>query len=352
MTLFHKLFAFTILVTFLVSCGNKSTNPNDYFGIMIQDEKKSYTTQDAIQVTLQNKKNKTIESVSYSLGDNTTDISVENTTQTIPLTNQKMGIQSLKASITAEGESYTISKEITITALETPKIYGYNILETYPHDINAFTQGLEFKNDTLYESTGQRGKSSLRKTSYQTGEVLKNVTVPNQFFAEGITILNDKIYQLTWQRNTGFVYDLASMEKSSSFVYGESKEGWGLCNDGEKLFKSDGTEKIWTLDPDTLAEKDHIQIYTNKSKIPRVNELEWVDGKIYANIWKQDAIAIVNPNSGAVEGVINLKGLQEKVTQHETLDVLNGIAYKGEPNILYVTGKHWDKLFKIEVVEE
>ena len=135
-------------------------------------------------------------------------------------------------------------------------------------------------------------------------------------------------------------------------MYGASKEGWGLCNNGTAIYKSDGTEKIWTLNSNTLAEESYIELYTNTSKIPKVNELEWVDGKIYANIWQKDAIAIVNPINGAVEGVIDMKGLQAQVTQHETLDVLNGIAYKGEPNILYVTGKNWDKLFKIEVVEK
>ena len=132
-------------------------------------------------------------------------------------------------------------------------------------------------------------------------------------------------------------------------MYGKSKEGWGLCNNGEKIFKSDGSQKIWQLNSNTLAEEEYIEIYTNTSKIDSVNELEWVEGKIYANIYQKDAIAIVNPNTGAVEGVINLKGLKDKVTQHKSLDVLNGIAYKGEKNILYITGKNWDKLFKIEI---
>ena len=173
----------------------------------------------------------------------------------------------------------------------------------------------------------------------------------DQFFGEGLTVLKDKIYQLTWQKKTGFIYDLATMEQTGTFVYGSSAQGWGLCNDGEILYKSDGTEKIWTLNPSTLAEQDYIEIYTHQSKIKNVNELEWVDGKIYANIYQKDAIAIVDPASGAVEGVINLKGLQDQVTQHQELDVLNGIAYKGEPGILYVTGKNWDKLFKIRIVE-
>ena len=139
------------------------------------------------------------------------------------------------------------------------------------------------------------------------------------------------------------------MKKTGTFVYGKSKEGWGLCNDGSKIYKSDGTQKIWTLDPNTLAEIDYIELYTDTSKIPKVNELEWVNGKIYANIYERDAIAIVDPTNGAVEGVIDLSDLKSKVTQHKDLNVLNGIAYKGEENILYITGKNWDALFKIEI---
>jgi len=346
----YKLLVLTLLVSFFVSCGNESDNHNDYFSVSIKDAKKSYKTSDNLQVSIQNKKNKTIESISYTLDGQSVVVSEDNSEKNIQLTNQKMGKRNLTAEIKADGSNYTVSKEIIITATQTPKLYGYTVLESYPHDIDAFTQGLEFENDTLYESTGQLTKSTLRKTNYETGEVLKNQKLEDQYFAEGITVLNDKIYQLTWQRNTGFIYDLNSFNKTGSFVYGASKEGWGLCNDGSNIYKSDGTEKIWTLNSNTLAEESYIEIYTNTSKIPEVNELEWVEGKIYANIWKRNAIAIVNPANGAVEGVIDMKGLQAQVTQHETLDVLNGIAYKGEPNILYVTGKNWDKLFKIEVV--
>src|SRR5699024_8004562 len=154
------------------------------------------------------------------------------------------------------------------------------------------------------------------------------------------------------RENTGFIYDLGNMEQTGTFVYGKSKEGWGLCNDGKNIYKSDGTEKIWTLNPNTLAAIDYIEIFTNTSRILSVNELEWVEGKIYANVYQQGSVAIINPKNGAVEGIIDLQDLKDQVTQHPKLDVLNGIAYKGEPNILYVTGKNWDKLFKLEVVEK
>lgn len=348
----RKLFILTLLFSFLLSCGNDTKNANDLFAISIKDGQKSFKTSEVLSVSIQNKKNKAIETVAYSMDGVPVNEAKDASEKTINLEGLKMGKRILTAQIGADGETYTISKEITITASKAPTFYGYKIIETYPHDQTAFTQGLEFENDTLYEGTGKKKQSTLRKVDYKTGNVLKKEILGDQYFGEGITILNDKVYQLTWQEKTGFIYDLNTFEKKGTFVYGKSEEGWGLCNDGSKIYKSDGTEKIWTLNANTLAEEGYIELYTNDSKIPKVNELEWVEGKIYANVWQREAIAIINPSNGAVEGVINLKGLQAQVTQHSELDVLNGIAYNGEPNMLYVTGKYWDTLFKIEVVKQ
>jgi glutamine cyclotransferase len=189
----------------------------------------------------------------------------------------------------------------------------------------------------------------LRKVNYKTAEVINNVNLTNQYFGEGLTILNDKLYQLTWRENTGFIYDVNTLEKTGIFKYGKSKEGWGLCNDGISLYKSDGTDKIYTLDATNFTEQSHIEAYTNNGKIASLNELEWINGKIYANIYQRNGVAIINPKNGAVEGVIDFSPLKEKVTQHPKLDVLNGIAYNPETNTIFVTGKEWDKLFEVEV---
>jgi glutamine cyclotransferase len=186
---------------------------------------------------------------------------------------------------------------------------------------------------------------------FKNGKVIKNVDLDRSYFGEGITVLNNKLYQLTWRRGTGFVYNPNTLERISSFKYGKSKEGWGLCNDGKQLYKSDGTEAIWTLNPETLIEEDYIQVYTNKGKIGQLNELEWINGKIYANIYQRNGVAIINPKTGAVEGVIDFSPLKKLVTQHPKLDVLNGIAYNSKTNTIFVTGKNWDKLFEIEIIE-
>jgi glutamine cyclotransferase len=344
---FYNVLIPTLLMLFLSSCGNNSEEKKDAFSLEIENSKKTYTTEDALTISLNNKKNIETDSIVYFLNKDRVEVSGN----TLTLSGKKLGEKTLTAKIYSDGEEYEASQKITILSSIKPKLYTYKILETYPHDINAYTQGLEFENDTLYESTGQYKESSLRKTDYKTGEVLQKVTLADQYFGEGLTILNNKIYQLTWRENTGFIYNLKTMEQTGTFVYGQSKEGWGLCHDAENnIYKSDGTDKIWTLNSNTLAEKDYIEIFTNTSKINSVNELEWVEGKIYANVYQQGSIAIIDPSNGAVEGVIDLTDLKDKVTQHDKLDVLNGIAYKGEPNILYITGKNWDILFKVEIL--
>lgn len=351
-----KLFNLLILtsIAFLyVSCDEEKVSSQDLFEVTIQDKKETYTNKDSFYASVINKKNTAIDSVVYKFNAERMSRANSLKNTSFSLNNQKLGVRTLHAIVYSKGKAHDVSTKFTILSSIVPKLYTYTILETYPHDNTAYTQGLEFNGDDLYESTGQYKKSTLRKTNHETGEVLENKALEDHYFGEGLTILNNKIYQLTWQNKLGFIYQLDTMEKTGSFIYGKSKEGWGLCNDGTTIYKSDGTQKIWSLDANTLAEEDYIEIYTNTSKIKSVNELEWVDGKIYANIYLKDAVAIVNPENGAVEGVIDFTSLKEQVTVTKKDDeVLNGIAYKGEENILYVTGKNWDKLFKVEIVEK
>ncbi|WP_412985364.1 glutaminyl-peptide cyclotransferase [Pontimicrobium sp. IMCC45349] len=343
---FHKLLIVTFLSLILSACGSKTEKKKNNFSIQINNNEKLISNNSTLNISLKSKDNalKT-DDVTYTLNGNPV-------TNGINLSNTRLGNHTLKATISYGGETEVISKSFTLVNQHQPKIYTYKILNEYPHDITSYTQGLEFFNGDLYESTGQYGESKLRKVNYKTAEVLQNINLESSFFGEGLTILNNNVYQLTWQENTGFVYDLETFEKKSTFKYGKSIEGWGLCNDGTQLYKSDGTEKIWILNPNTLAEESYIEAYTNKGKLNYLNELEWIDGKIYANRYYKDGVAIINPKNGAIEGVIDFRNLRNKVTQHPGLDVLNGIAYNPETKTLFVTGKRWDKLFEVEIIEK
>lgn len=341
---------FFCCITFCVlftSCKNREPEKPS-FSLIIHEAKPSFTPDEKLIVSIKNITEKKVDSIVYFIDQKQLGVTNIYDNFSVSLENQKLGLRKLHATVYFEKKEETVVKDILLLATEAPKLYGYRIIQEYPHDIDAYTQGLEFFNDILYESTGQYGKSSLRKTNYQTGEILQKIDLDRAYFGEGITILNNKIYQLTWKENTGFIYDVNTLEKTGSFVYSKSPEGWGLCNDGKTIYKSDGTDKIWTLNPNNLTEESFIEIYTNTSRIKSVNELEWIDDKIYANIYQQNAIAIINPQNGAVEGVIDLSDLQKKVKQHQFLDVLNGIAYKKESNTLFITGKNWNKLFEIE----
>jgi glutamine cyclotransferase len=263
------------------------------------------------------------------------------------LSNQKLGNQTIKALVYFEGQNIDITSGFSIYASEAPKVLNYKIINTYPHDIKAYTQGFEFYNGLLLEGTGQYKESTLRKTDFKTGKVTEQIKLEDKYFGEGITVLKDKIYQLTWKEKTGFVYDAKTFKLEKTFPY--EMDGWGITNDGEKLYMSDGSEKIYILNPETLKVEDYINVYTNGAKIEAVNELEWVNGKIWANVYQKDAIAIINPKNGSIEAIINLSELKNKVTKHAEIDVLNGIAYNPATKTYFVTGKNWDKVFEITV---
>ncbi|WP_308993614.1 glutaminyl-peptide cyclotransferase [Mariniflexile litorale] len=332
------------LSTLIISCGSNTGQNKSDFTIKTNAIKGNISNNETLNLSVENKKNHIIDSISYTLNG-------KKMSETSNLNTFKLGKHTIEAVVYFNNEKQMASTPITILNSEAPKVYTYKIINEYPHDITSYTQGLEFYKGNLYESTGQLKESKLRQVNYKTGEIIKSIHLADAYFGEGLTVLNDKIYQLTWQGGTGFVYDVNTFEKLNSFKYGSSKEGWGFCNDSNKLYKSDGTENIWILNPETLVEEDHIQVYTNKGKIVEINEMEWIDGLIYANRYQKDGVAIINPKNGAVMGVIDFSPLKKLVTQHEGLDVLNGIAYNPETETIFVTGKRWDKLFEVEIVK-
>lgn len=229
-----------------------------------------------------------------------------------------------------------------------PAEYTYRVVKVFPHDPGAFTQGLEYHDGFLYEGTGLNGRSSLRKVRLETGEVVQQVPLSPEFFGEGITVFGDEVVELTWKAQTGFVYRLGDFHFLRDFSY--TGEGWGLANDGREIFMSDGSSEIRVLDPHTLKERRRIKVHDGGTAVDQLNELEYVDGQILANVWQTDRIARISPQTGAVTGWIDLSGLLSPLYRAGSVDVLNGIAYDSARKRLFVTGKLWPKLFQIQLV--
>jgi len=226
-------------------------------------------------------------------------------------------------------------------------IHGYQIVNIWPHDSNAFTQGLILMDGKLLESTGEEGRSSLRRVELETGKVLKKVDVPEPYFAEGIAVLNGKVYQLTWQHHVGFIYDAQTFERTGQFNY--EGEGWGLATDGQSLILSDGTNQIRFINPTDFKVTKTIDVVDGTRPVDQLNELEYVNGEIYANVWHENRIATIDPQNGHVTSWIDLSGLMPEGELQDPEAVLNGIAYDQANNKLYVTGKLWPRLFEIRV---
>lgn len=225
--------------------------------------------------------------------------------------------------------------------------YGYEVVHVYPHDPEAFTQGLIFREGKILESTGQEGRSTLRSVDLDSGQVIKKVDVAPQYFAEGVTLLDGKLYQLTWQHQLGFIYDYLTFNKIGQFTY--EGEGWGLTNDGSYLILSDGSSRLRFIDPSSFRVVRTITVTDDGKSIRDLNELEYINGEIYANIWHDQRIATINPQTGAVTAWIDLSGILRKTEAPNEEAVLNGIAVDETTGRLFVTGKLWPKLFEIKI---
>lgn len=249
----------------------------------------------------------------------------------------------------------TLPPDAHPTSLVAPKLYTYRVLDVYPHDPAAFTQGLIVRDGQFIEGTGLTGQSTLRRVAIESGEVLKQHPLDAQYFGEGITELNGKIYQLTWQNGTGFIYNAATLAQEGQFTYGT--EGWGITHDGERLIVSDGTSTLQFWDPATLQPIGGVTASLFGLPIANLNELEYIDGAVYANIWQTNLIMRIDPAGGQVTGVIDLAGLLDYApagtpeAAGAQPDVLNGIAYDEAAGRLYVTGKRWPAVFAIQLLE-
>lgn len=292
----------------------------------------------------------TIDSIVYTINGEVVYSSADKDSIILDTSTLTYGNKAIAAHIYLADATHTTHSNVLVLP-PTPQLYSYKIINEFPHDPEAFTQGLEYHNGVLYESTGQYdGRSSLRRVNLNTGEILKKIHLDNQYFGEGMTIVDNRIIQLTWQENLAFIYDLNTFDKKGEYQYGRFKEGWGLCFDGERFILSDGTNQLYFLNKETFLEEHSVLVYNNQGAVNMLNELEYIDGKVYANVYQKDIIVIINPQTGAVEGEINLIGIYPEKNERQYDNELNGIAYDRNGNRLFVTGKNWTKLFEIEKV--
>jgi glutamine cyclotransferase len=306
---------------------------------------------DSVELRLQIPEGNSVDSIVYLFDGKVIRKQQDNTTFYFDTNGQSFGSKLIVAKHYQEGKETESTSNIVIVPSSAPEQYAFTVVNTFPHDTKAYTQGLEYQDGFLYESTGLNGKSSLRKVELATGKVLKKVDLPSTLFGEGLTIVGNKIIQLTWQSGIGIVYDKNTFEKEREFSYQASREGWGITFDGERLIKSDGTNRLYFLDKDNYQETGFIEVYTDKGPLDQINELEYINGKVYANVYMTDKIVIIDPLSGMVEGEINLIGLLPQSHHTPETDWLNGIAYDKHNDRLFVTGKNWDTLFEIKLLK-
>ncbi|TAE35176.1 MAG: glutaminyl-peptide cyclotransferase [Sphingobacteriales bacterium] len=262
-----------------------------------------------------------------------------------------LGSRLITAKIFRKGQSEQVATNIIVGSAKIPANYSFKIIHTYPHDTASYTEGLEYHNGFLYESDGEYGASSLRKTTIE-GKVLQKTDLPAKYFGEGIAIIGNKIIQLTYKEGLGLVYDKNTFKLLSTFPYNHTVEGWGLAYNGTTIYNTDGSNKIYKLNNSTYQSIGFIEVYDDKGPVTQLNELEWVNGKLYANIYTSDLVAIINPQTGEVEAYINLITLPKGNVQDENNDVLNGIAYDAQGKRLFVTGKKWPTLFQISTSKQ
>jgi glutamine cyclotransferase len=237
---------------------------------------------------------------------------------------------------------------VTLAQRKPAPVLGFKVIATYPHDPTAFTQGLVFSKGELYESTGLNGESTLRRVDITTGRVLQRLDVPREYFAEGLALVGDELLQLTWQTQIGFVYDRTTFKQKRTFQY--HTEGWGLAYDGaSRLVMSDGSDTLTFLDPTSLTMTRRLRVRDAEQPVRNLNELEWVDGEIWANVWMTDRIARISPTTGDVKAWVDLSSLYPRAARRPPADVMNGIAYDSATRRIFVTGKKWPTLYQITV---
>ncbi len=342
---------------FFAACTNGSDSENSAAGSSwIKPEAGSrFKIGDRVELKTEIADSSGVDSVVYLADGERVGKSAKGFSSTLATDSLKPGSRLITAKIYRQSQSEEISTNIILTSDIIPQKFTYRRIQVFNHDTSSYTQGLEYHEGYFYESDGgntpETGYSSLRKVEPSTGRVLQKADLPQEIFAEGLTVVDDKVIQLTWQNRVGLVFDRATFNKLSEFPYQNSAEGWGLASDSKRLYKSDGTNQIFFLNRKSYREEGSIEVYDHNGPVDQLNELEIIDGKIYANVYLTDRIVIIDPQSGKVTGEIDLSGLLPDIYKYPGTDVLNGIAWDAKGKRLFVTGKRWAKLFEVNLIE-
>lgn len=308
---------------------------------------------DDINVKLDILEGEKIDSVTYLMDGKAVAKTLNADSVLLKTADLSLGYRTLSAIVAQGDKRDTIITNIVLKTNHVPAMLTYNVVNTFPHDTSAYTQGLTYVDGKLLESTGSYGKSELKYVDINSGKTLQRSKLDPKYFGEGSVKVGDKIIVLTWQENVGLVYDAKTLNLLSTFPYQSSREGWGLTFDGKKLLRSDGSNRIWTMNAGNYEVESYIEVYDNLGEVQRLNELEYINGKIYANVYLTNNIVIINPVSGVVEAKIDLSALEPKDffkdEDEKQNNVLNGIAWDSKTNRLFVTGKKWPKLYEIKI---
>jgi glutamine cyclotransferase len=339
------------LALFVASCKNESKN---YITFSAPTQGQQIKLGEPIDLSLDIDKREQVEEISYyvdgmlkaSLKDNSGKV-------TIASKDLSLGYRNIMAVVTKDGEKDTINTNIVLTSNVAPKTLSYTVVKTFPHDTSAYTEGLSFVDGKLLESTGEKGASKLKYVDLNTGKTLQQTQLAPEYFGEGSLKIGDKIIMLTWQENIGFVFDAKTFKQLATFPYQNSREGWGLTFDGKNILRSDGTNRIWLMNANDYKEEGFIEVYDDKGAVNSINELEYINGKIYANVYLTNNIIVIDPKTGVVESRLDLSALVPKNFFKTEFDinnnVLNGIAWDAKQQRLFVGGKKWPKLYEIKV---
>lgn len=335
-------------VCFLTAC-NDAEKAED-IGFKFPEQGQSFGLGEDVKVQLNVPADQKVSTVNYLLDGKAIGSKDNAEAFAIKTTDLSLGYKLITAVIDNGTKKDTLTINFVLKSAVKPVNVGYKVLNTYPHDTTSYTQGLEYHNGKFLESTGEYGSSTLRWVDLQSGKALQKIDIDQKYFAEGSSLVDGKIVLLTWKEDVGFVYDPKSLTLQGTFPYQNSREGWGLTYDGSRLIKSDGSNRIWFLNKDNYKEESYIDVYDNNGEVDQLNELEYIDGKIYANIYQTDKIAVINPKNGSVEQYIDLTGILPAKDKFANTDVLNGIAWDAAGKRLFVTGKKFDKLFHIALI--